>query len=87
MNEVNRYFVWLRVSLSEQEVRQVGVKQEEDWFLAKLVGGSILMAGLLVLGLVWLGQRDERGWYEQSKQVRSRSAYVHVLNQEEWIRP
>ena len=63
------YMAWLRWSLSDQEARKAGLRSVEDWHLARLVGGSILLAGLLIVGLYWLAQRDERGW-ESSKSPR-----------------
>ena len=84
--EVHNYFKWikrLKWSLDEVEAQEARIRSEEDWWLARMVGGSILLAGVLVLGLMLTQVEPVR----MSKKKRAMASYgEHVeLNQEEWI--
>lgn len=65
--ELHDYFGWLRWSMSDQEAREARLLSAKDWHTAWLVGAAILLAGLLVLGLMWLAQRDAKGWTKQER--------------------
>ena len=65
----------------EQDLEAVRVSRR-DWELAWSVGVCILLAGVLVLGSVWLAQRDEVGMTKQARAARM--GEVIVLVGEEW---
>ena len=69
--------------MNEMDYEVAGAK-ENDYHLAWMVAGSILLAGVLVLGLWWLAQRDEMGWtkMERAAQVGQEMS----VEKEAWIK-
>ena len=68
--------------MNEQDYQAAGV-QENDVYLAWMVAGSILLAGVLVLGLWWLAQRDEMGWTKMERATLGMGQVVSV-EKEAW---
>lgn len=66
--------------LQEQDLEAVRVSRR-DWELAASVGACVLLAGVLVIGSVWLANRDEVGMTKQAR--AGRMGQVIVLTGED----